>query len=702
MSNNTTTELLAPAGTWEALVAAVQNGADAVYIGGTSFSARAGAQNFDNAMLAQAVRYCHVRGVKVFVALNTLIKEAEFEKAVQFAAFAYDIGADAIIIQDMGLASFILKFLPDIRLHASTQMTVHSVSGAKVLESLGFKRVVLARELTFEQIRQIKDETNMELEIFVHGAICCSYSGQCLFSSFLGGRSGNRGRCAQPCRLPYELAGESGSIKKGYLLSPKDMCLVQHMEKIKSAGIDSLKIEGRLKRPEYVAAVTKVYRKYLDTPKKPEKCDIDILLNAFNRSGFTDGYFTGHTGAHMMSFNSPSNISEERFEADIKKTFAENANFRRVDVSAYCEIKRGRKASLTLADCDGNEVCAFGEIPQMSDGRQLEYERVYAQLSKFGSVPFALKKLKLDLDEGLAMPISEINALRRNACSMLEEKRANPARNPLECTAAGAFFFSSDDKAELSVEVRTLEQARAALEFEPDRLYVSCEIADKLKDFTGKTEIVTKLGAIVNNENEKNYKNIPTKAVMCQNFGGAYAAGEKHILYGGYRLNVYNTKCAAFYLNNGFKRVTLSPELSIKDIDAMDKRTVNTCEVLAYGYIPLMTIKNCLIKSCGGKCGAQKGIYYLTDRMKERFLVLCEKESCTNLLLNSKPLYMADKLDELMRVGVKKYVLTFTVEDGETCRRICSEYVRAMHGEKVINSMGVNNFTRAHFYRGVK
>ncbi len=703
MAQKCTTELLSPAGTWEALAAAVQNGADAVYIGGSAFSARAGAKNFDDTQLCSAVRYCHVRGVKVFVTLNTLIKENEFEDAVHFASFLRDIGTDGIIIQDFGLASFILKVMPDIRLHASTQMTVHSVSGAKALSELGFKRIVLARELSFEQIKQIKRETDTELEIFVHGAICCSYSGQCLLSSFLGGRSGNRGRCAQPCRLPYELSDKSGGvIKRGYLLSPKDMCLINHLGEIRETGIESLKIEGRLKKPEYVAAVTKIYRKYLDNPMKAQKCDMDTLLDAFNRSGFTDGYFTGKRGGQMMSFNSPSNISEEKFDKDIKKTFAENANFRRIDVRGECTLHRGEKSKFELSDSDGNRVCAYGAEVQNSCGRALEYERVYRQLSKFGSAPFELTDLKLSLDDNVIMPISEINALRREACTLLEEKRACVPEKKDIATSVG-MIFPADDTLQWSAEVRTQEQAKAVLEYEPDRLYVPRNVADKLKGFTGKTEIVTKLGAIINSEDApKIYSSIPTKGVMCSDLGSAYALSGKHDLYGSYRLNIYNSKSAGFYREYGFKNVTLSPELSLKDIAAMGSRAAGSYEVMVYGHIPLMTMKNCVIRSCSGKCGTKNGIYYLTDRMKERFAVLCEKESCTNLLLNPKPLYMADKFDELAQAGVKKYMLMFTVENEKECRRICGEYVHAIRGGKAENIMGENSFTRGHFYRGVK
>ena len=693
------TELLSPAGNFEALIAAVQNGADAVYLGGTAFSARAGAGNFDNDSLIEAVKYCHVRGVKVFVTLNTLIKQTEFDKAAEFAHFLHQAGVDAIIVQDVGLAAYILECVPDIALHGSTQMTVHNIEGAKKLEKLGFKRVVLARELSYEQISQIKKSTNIELEIFVHGAICCSYSGQCLFSSFLGGRSGNRGRCAQPCRLLYELQKDEKSIKKGYLLSPKDMCLLSYMEEIKKLGIDSLKIEGRLKRPEYVATVTKIYRKYLDNPKKLHKDDVDELLNAFNRSGFTDSYFTANTGANMMSFNSPSNISEEIFNPDIKKSFASGANFRKVDVSAYCTIKCGEKISMTLCDSDDNAVTAYGDVAKKADNTPISYERVQAQLSKFGSVPFNLTSLMIDMDEDITLPISEINALRRNACDMLIKARENAHRDTAQACSYGVIIGKTDENYLLSAEVFTYEQAKALLKLDIDMLCAPSHVIKRLADYKGNTKLVTKLDAIINSEDV--YRNISTNAVMCSSLGASHVLSDRYDVYGDYRLNIYNEASIAFYLSNGFKGVTLSPELSVKDICSLSERARSTCSVLVYGHIPLMTMKNCVIKSCTGKCRKGSTGFYLTDRKNEYFPVVCQSSSCTNLLLNPKPTYMADKLDEIINIGIKRFHLMFTVEKPDECERICSEYIRAMHGEKVENSMGENNFTRAHFYRGV-
>lgn len=703
MAEKRKTELLSPAGSWDALVAAVQSGADAVYLGGTQFSARAGAENFDLEHMAEAVRYCHIRGVKVFVTLNTLLKQKELhEEAVSYALSLYEIGVDALIVQDLGLASLLRLAVPDFPLHASTQMTVHSLAGAQALAKYGFRRIVLARELTFAQIREIKEKVAAEFEIFVHGAICQSYSGQCLFSSFLGGRSGNRGRCAQPCRLPYMLQdGAEQAVKKGYLLSPKDMCLLPHLQEIQQAGIDSLKIEGRLKRPEYVATVTGIYRKYLDSGKKPAPQDIQALLDAFNRSGFTDGYYIGKTGAAMMSYASPSNTSAEKFDAEIKKRFTPSANFRLVDVWGWCEILRGRPMQMTLKDWDGNKVSVWGDVPEEAVSQPLSFERAHAQLSKFGSVPFALKELELTLDEGITVSIRAINALRRAACEALLEQRGQVRRKTAEAASIGLIGSIGDEREELCVEVQTLAQAQAVLKLAPDKLYIPLAIADKLLPFTGKTEIITSLPAIVDNHVEHIYDKIPTKGVRCSSLGAAERLRPGHTVYGSHRLNVYNAAAALFCTEHGFTRVTLSPELNLHDMASLGKNAVMGCDVIVYGHLPLMVMKNCVIKACSGACKKGRTGYRLIDRKRQAFPLLCDPLSCTNTLLNAKPLYMADKIADLKRAGVRKFLLCFTVEEPEACARILEEYKRAVEGVPVTNNRGENSFTRGHFYRGV-
>ena len=326
-------ELLAPAGGENSLRAAVQSGADAVYLGGPKFSARRGADNFSVEDIAEYAKYCHLYDVDVHVAVNTLIKEKELSELYDYVYSLNDAGVDALIIQDIGAAQKIHEILPDMPLHASTQMTVTSLEGVKHLEKMGFSRVVLARELSKEEIKYICDNSKAEIEVFVHGAICMCYSGQCLMSSILGGRSGNRGCCAQPCRLPYCITDEKNTTNNGYFLSPKDMALISDLQELKCIGVSSLKIEGRLKRAEYVSAVVGIYRKYLDKiSEKVSPEDMKELTDAFSRSGFTNGYFTGKLGENMMSHTTPGNVSDNQFSAEAKARCADDANFRKISV----------------------------------------------------------------------------------------------------------------------------------------------------------------------------------------------------------------------------------------------------------------------------------------------------------------------------------------------------------------------------------
>ena len=353
-------ELLAPAGNETALHAAVQSGADAVYIGGTKFGARHSAKNFTIEDIKRQTEYCHLYGVDVHVTVNTLIKERELEEVVEYASALNSSGVDALIIQDIGAAKLIHKAIPDMQLHASTQMTVTSLEGVKYLEDMGFSRVVLARELSKKEIETICAGARAEIETFAHGAICMCYSGQCLMSSILGGRSGNRGRCAQPCRLNYTLLEKGKPCGSAYVLSPRDMALVRHLKELREIGVASLKIEGRLKRAEYVSAVVGIYRKYLDSAAEVSKQDMRELHDAFSRSGFTDGYFTGNLGAPMMSHKNPGNENNIFTEA-AKRRAMPDSNVRKIPVNISGTMRKGEPVKVSVFDDDGNFAEAQGE-----------------------------------------------------------------------------------------------------------------------------------------------------------------------------------------------------------------------------------------------------------------------------------------------------------------------------------------------------
>lgn len=681
-------ELLAPAGNFDSLCAAVQSGADAVYLGATNFSARASAGNFDDEQLKQAVSYVHLRGVKIHAALNTLIKQSEFSDALKVAQMLYMSGVDALIVQDFGLARAIKYQMPDFEIHASTQMTVHNEKDAEVLKKIGYKRVVLARELDFETIKQIKENVDIEVEMFVHGAVCMSYSGQCLFSSIIGGRSGNRGRCAQPCRLEYEFLKNETLQKKGYILSPKDMCLIEHLEKIKQAKIDSLKIEGRLKKSEYVAAVTGMYRKYLDTESKITKSDYEELLSAFNRSGFTDGYFKNNTGAHMMSYKTPSNIADEKFSDDVLKRCDRAANLRKVKIDVFVKLCVGEKACVEFSDEDGNKVSVFGNVCEIAKTKAADEEYVSKQISRLGNTVYDIKNFNCLLDGLCGIGAGELNKLRRDACDELDKMRTAVERKTDFEIFNETKRFNSTKIPKITVQVQNAEQAQAALKHNV-RIYAPAWVKEKLQN----ENIFIKEDDISNLNNEREGKLL-----------SSHLHHAKQLAYGDFRLNVFNAESAKQYQKLGFDTVCLSPELNFNEIKKITAHT-DRCEIIAYGYLPLMIMRNCVLKSVGGRCVSHSGDEFcLKDRKGERFRIMCNgKESCTNTVLNSKPLYMADKSEDLKHSGADYIRLMFTVETKEECEKIITAYEDSMANRLVEHPecFEPNKFTRGHFYRGV-
>lgn len=642
-------ELLAPAGSAAALRAAVQSGADAVYLGGTAFGARQSAENFTLEEMKKWVNYCHMYGVDVHVTVNTLVKEKELSDLQSYVKSLNGIGVDALIVQDLGAADVIKNTCPDLTLHASTQMSVTTLDEVRELEKLGFSRVVLARELNEKEIEHICKNTPLEIEVFVHGAICQCYSGKCLMSSILGGRSGNRGRCAQPCRLPYELVEGQKSIANGYLLSPKDMALINDLGTLNRIGVKSLKIEGRLKRAEYVSTVVGVYRKYLDMlysgkTQNASKNDMQILTDAFSRSGFTNGYLKNKLGAQMMSHNSPSGTGDTKFTDEAIARTAENANIRKIPVEIEGTLKANEPMMVSVSDNSGILSFAVGTLnSETARNVPLDENRLREQLLKLGNTPLVCEDISVFVDEGITIPIKEINAVRRTAVEKFLEERA----------------------------------------YRPEKRVTDYKIPTAQRDKISEIEIAV---SVSTEEQRKT----------------AEAAGIKNIQpfkpFEG-TLNVYNSQTANYLGKNG--TVTLSPELNLHEIEDMLKNTNAKAEVIAYGHLPLMIMKNCPVKAMG-KCQSGKNIYKLRDRKKEEFPLVCDGKcgGCKSVLLNSKPIYMADKAEDLKRLKINGVRLIFTVENFSQCGKIIDEYKRALSGERV-KGMEDNTFTRGHFYRGV-
>lgn len=689
MKNNM--ELLAPAGGMRELKAAVSSGANAVYLGAASFSARAGADNFTKESLEEAVRYAHIYGVKVHCAINTLIKENELEEAVKTAITANECGVDALIIQDIGFGAHLRKVLPDIEFHASTQMTVTSLEGVRYLENMGFSRVVLARELSIDEIKYIAENANAETEVFVHGAICMSYSGQCLMSSILGGRSGNRGRCAQPCRLLYSLLRDGKNEGDGYILSPKDMALINHLDELKKAGVASLKIEGRLKSAEYVAAVTGIYRKYLDNPQRVKTEDMTELKNAFSRSGFTDGYLTAKLGGNMMSHKNPSNNSGNIY-SDAVKLRADGKDERKIPISIYASLMKNDVLRLTAYTEDGVCCTCEGSIAAESAiNRPLDEVTIKEKLAKLGTTPFAATDITVEVEDGITVPVKEINETRRNLCnSLIKELVTDNTKHVNEIPIE---FGENKGNKEIYItaEVRTTEQGKALLsEGGVSRIYASPDVAKELADIVNGTEIVSKMSEILSDEK-------PTTEFVSVASPGAIEKYKDRARFGEWRLNIYNSLTAKMF--SELECITLSPELNLNEIKNVTEHISGVeTEIIAYGHIPLMLMKNCPIKAMS-KCQKGKPIYKLRDRKGIEFPLICSKD-CRAVLLNSKPIYTADMLDKIKNSKINCIRLNFTVENSVECGKILSVYKSALSGVR-IKPMPENTFTRAHLKRGV-
>ncbi len=645
-------ELLAPAGDMECLYAAVRAGADAVYVGGKRFGARAFAKNFDIDELSLAVRYCHLHGVKLYVTLNTLIEDREMAEAVEYAAELYRVGVDALIVADLGVISAIRRHIPELELHASTQMSVHNTLGARAAADLGVSRVVPARELSLSDIKSIVENSPCEVEVFLHGALCVCHSGQCLFSSLVGGRSGNRGECAQPCRLPFN----NGK----YILSLKDLSLANHIDELIDSGVASLKIEGRMKSPEYVYTVTEVYRRLLDEHRPATERENDRLKRAFSRGGFTDGYFVGKTERGMTG------IRSEEDKQDSRSLSVGDISLKRLPVRANVRLALGEPSEMTLVG-GGRSVSVKGAVPVPAENSPLTPQSVKARLAKMGNTNLSLstEDIDLTLDENINLPPSALNALRREAVERLED-----------CTRALPEVKYTPLKPEKSHQPLTTAQffsENAYLEaLECDGGIVGALDITFIPLFSGE-EPLRRAGAvylppvIFDSELEEIY-NALEKA---KNNGVMYALvgniGQIELVksfgltaIGDFRLNVTNGESAVKYKEMGLSHLILSPELTLpkaRDIGG---------SVITYGRVPLMITERCFISENFGCESCERAM--LTDRKGEKFPIRREFKH-RNLIFNSIPTYMGDRQSELKSHRLHSHHLLFTTEGG---REICS------------------------------
>lgn len=733
-------ELLAPAGSYEALEAALRAGADAVYLGGEKFGARAYADNLDRDHMIQAIQYAHLHGKKLYLTVNTLLKNRELEQELyEYLAPYYETGLDAVIVQDLGVLRFIKREFPKLHIHASTQMTITGVEGARMLKEAGAARIVTARELSLKEIQTIYDATHMEIESFIHGALCYCYSGQCLMSSMIGGRSGNRGRCAQPCRLPYQVWRDGqrlNSEKTAYPLSPKDMCTVGILPEIIEAGVYSLKIEGRMKKPEYTAGVVEIYRKYLDQylegNKRPvvSREDYQTLLDIYNRDGFHESYYKVRNGRDMMALrNEKKTVSGE----DIK-SIRNEALFSGIR-KKYLEGKKQEKIKGTLnlfSDCPaileidycGHHITAEGAVVQEASNRPLDQERVRRQMMKTGETEFTFEELDIFMGDQIFLPMQQLNELRRMGLELLKREILAPyerelsSRTPLKHEKNKKY---EDCQQELSVSVRTREQLEVVMKIDDiARIYADCGIFPKDSFAQSVLEIISEgkkrgksiflmLPHMVRdcelNGRKEHFHELCREGLSgflvrnLESYGVLQSMGLNQMAVLDANLYTMNGESRKFWEEQGAAWDTVPLELNQKELRYRD----NSCsEMIVYGYTPMMISVQCIQKNLD-KCNHQCAVLTLQDRYQKKFHAVCSCEFCYNTIYNTLPMSLLQEAEVVKHLGITKYRLSFTIENKVEVEKIARDFCAVyLHGENPSHEIQRMEVTKGHFNRGVE
>ena len=665
---NNKPEILAPAGSMESLIAAVRCGANAVYLGTKGINARRGATNFTFEELKQAVEYCHARDVKIYLALNILISDSERELAYKTVEAGLSLGVDAFIIQDLGLTKIIHSHFPTARMHASTQCSVNSPEGFKALEKTGFVRAVLPREMSLDEIKEIRQATDMELEMFVHGALCMCVSGQCYLSAMLGGRSGNRGLCAQPCRL-----GFSADASRSCDLSLKDLSLIKNINEIAQAGVVSLKIEGRMKRPEYVAAAVTSCKKAIDGEYSTS--DENTLKSVFSRTGFTDGYFTGERKDMFGTRQKEDVVAAKDVLKELSHLYDNENPLVPIDIEFIC--KENRKAKLT-ATALGKTVTVTGTVPEKAINKPMTNESVETRLAKFGNTQFYLNNIMIDLDDGLILPASVINSMRREAVEMLDKVEIQP-------------FIQMPYKAEKHKEKDCTPYYTARF-LNPDsipdkhpfkRIFIPIWSSDEdFVDNRAGVEIPRGLFGMEEKLTERleHLKKIGVRKALCSNLG-AYSLAQKmgFEVYGDFGLNIFNSESAQL-----FSSPILSFEATLEQTNRIGAKDTG---IIGYGYLPLMLTRNCPIKN---HLGCSRCTGKLTDRKGFEFKVKCSPYPCIEVL-NPVPVYMGDRQNEIKTDFIHFY---FTDESKNQVEQIINLFKTGGQFD--------GKYTRGLTYRGVE
>lgn len=699
-------ELLAPAGNLEIFKGVIESGADAVYVGGSMFGARAYANNFTEEELLEAIDFAHLRGVKVYLTVNTLIKNSEFSKLYDYLLVYYKRGLDAVIVQDIGVVKAIHEYFPSMEIHTSTQMTVTGADGVRFLSQFGVTRVVMAREVSLAEMKRIHEEIGMELEAFVHGALCYSYSGQCLFSSILGGRSGNRGRCAQPCRLPYTVEGK----KDEYILSLKDMCGIKALDKLHDAGVYSLKIEGRMKQLEYACGVVKYYRSYIDSKKPVSDADYDRIKAIGNRCGFTDRYYFDHNGSDMVTYVKPNFVSNAAEPSPEK---------RKLSIEGELVLREGEPGSLTVKRGD---VTYKASIEPVSAALKAPLDKKAAidRINKTGDTDFEFSHIKAQIGENVFVPNGALNKLRRDAISglcdkLLKKYYRNDARyaDMSRLTALPEHVVKSDAAHDEAINdytticsCMTRAQLDTLISYECfDVFYLDFDMYDRknlIQQFADDVQSLTKrnkkvylmLPAIFRADSSdyfvtiaKELDNVSFEGFVVKNYEELYLTenlftGKKVIL--DHNMYTFNDVSKSAFFEHGVSGDTVPLELNSKEI--MHRNNIGS-QMIVYGYYPLMTTANCVHKNTKG-CDKKQKLIYLKDRYNKSFAVCNNCKECYNTIYNSLPTMLTKNISKLKEAGIRSFRYSFTIET--------PKQIKAVMDDKVAE------YTNGHYKRGVE
>lgn len=683
-------EILAPAGGYDSVIAAVRSGADAVYAGGKSFSARASAQNFDFEQLCSAVEYCHIHGVKFYLTINTIVFDDEFKQLKQAITEAAKADVDALIVQNMGVARLAQRIAPDLALHASTQMSVHTASGVKALYEQGFKRVVLAREMSRDEIKKAAG-IPVELEAFVHGALCMCVSGQCYFSAMLGSRSGNRGACAQTCRLPFTVSGGKGK----YALSLKDNSIIPYLNELEEIGVASAKIEGRMKRPEYVSAAVTACREQRDLGFVTDET-AELLRAVFSRTGFTDGYYTGKIGRGMFGTRTKDDVvsADEKLLSKIRAMYKNEAQ--NIAVTAEFTAHLGERPVLKMTEGIHTAESTADVICEHAKNVALSAEKCFTQLKKTGSTAYSVGDIKLTLDDNISLPISALNAMRRECTGELDRLRKNVHNyqiNDVDISGDFTPYNKSENFTRASVRGTKISPAFKDCELVFVPLFSDIRETQRLKN-EGYNVAVEVPRGMFDREKQieaqlQRVKEIGVTDALCHNIGALHTAKNLGFtLHGGYGLNLVNTYDLLWAEEYGIKDVELSFELTFNRINRLGGNIKRG--IITYGHLPLMLCRSCPVKGDGISCKSCKNQSKMTDRKGKSFYLKCDG-NCTEVL-NCVPLYIAPQ--EFRTLSTNFNILRFTVEN----------YVENVERIPDFNRISMLNdkFTRGLYKRGVE